>query len=99
MRTRQTDLSFNYQREFRGAIPEAYERLLLDALDGDASLFARADEVEAAWNVCDPIIKEWESRDKPTLFMYDPGFWGPDECREWMTAQGRDWFDICPLLG
>lgn len=99
MRTRQTDLSFNYQREFRGAMPEAYERLLLDALEGDASLFARADEVEAAWKVCDPIIKEWESRDKPTLYMYDPGFWGPDECNEWMVNQGRDWFDTCPLLG
>jgi glucose-6-phosphate 1-dehydrogenase len=99
MRTRQTDLSFNYQREFRGVMPEAYERLLLDALEGDASLFARADEVEAAWKVCDPIIKEWESRDKPTLYMYDPGFWGPDECREWMVNQSRDWFDTCPLLG
>lgn len=99
MRTRQTDLSFNYQREFRGAMPEAYERLLLDALEGDASLFARADEVEAAWKVCDPIIQAWETRDKPTLFMYDPGFWGPDECREWMTEQGRDWFDTCPVLG
>ena len=59
MKLRQTDLSFNYQREFRRAMPEAYERLLLDALEGDASLFARADEVEAAWKVCDPIISEW----------------------------------------
>ncbi len=99
MRTRQTDLSFNYQKEFRDVMPEAYERLLLDALEGDASLFARADEVEAAWKVCDPIIQGWEERDKPTLFMYDPGFWGPEECLEWMTAQGRDWFDTCPVLG
>ena len=99
MRMRQTDLNFNYQKEFRGVMPEAYERLLLDALEGDASLFARADEVEAAWQVCDPILQAWEERDKPTLFMYDPGFWGPDECREWMLAQGREWFDTCPLLG
>ncbi len=99
MRTRQTDLSFNYQKEFRGMMPEAYERLLLDALEGDASLFARADEVEAAWKVCDPILEAWEAKDKPTLFMYDPGLWGPEECREWMTDQGRDWFDTCPLLG
>lgn len=99
MKMRQTDLNFNYQKEFRGAIPEAYERLLLDALEGDASLFARADEVEAAWKVCDPILEAWTARDKPTLFMYDPGFWGPDECREWMLAQGREWFDTCPLLG
>lgn len=99
MRTRQTDLNFSYQKEFRGAMPEAYERLLLDALEGDASLFARADEVEAAWKVCDPILEAWEAKDKPTLFMYDPGFWGPEECREWMTAQGREWLDTCPLLG
>jgi len=99
MRMRQTDLGFNYQKEFRGTMPEAYERLLLDAIEGDASLFARADEVEAAWQICDPILEAWQSSDRPTLFMYDPGFWGPDECREWMLAQGREWFDTCPVLG
>ncbi|TWT66789.1 Glucose-6-phosphate 1-dehydrogenase [Posidoniimonas polymericola] len=99
MKMRQTDLDFNYQREFRGrSMPEAYERLLLDALEGDASLFARADEVEAAWKICDPILQAWQSGDKPTLYMYDPGFWGPEECSEWMSAQGRNWFDICPVL-
>ncbi len=99
MRMRQTDLSFNYQKEFRGSMPEAYERLLLDAMEGDASLFARADEVETAWRICDPILDAWQSSDRPTLFMYDPGFWGPDECREWMLKQGREWFDTCPVLG
>ena len=99
MAMRMTDLSFNYQKEFRGTMPEAYERLLLDALEGDASLFARADEVEAAWRICDPILNAWQSSDRPTLFMYDPGFWGPDECREWMLEQGREWFDTCPVLG
>jgi len=99
MQMRLTDLSFNYQREFRGSMPEAYERLLLDALEGDASLFARSDEVEAAWKICDPILQSWETSDRPTLYMYDPGFWGPDECREWMLAQGREWFDTCPVLG
>jgi len=99
MRMRQTDLNFNYQKEFRGSMPEAYERLLLDALEGDASLFARADEVEAAWRICDPILGAWKTSDRPSLFMYDTGFWGPDECREWMLAQGREWYDTCPLLG
>jgi len=98
MRLRQTDLSFNYQREFRSAMPEAYERLLLDAIDGDASLFARADEVEAAWRVCDPITQAWREADRPTLYMYDPGDWGPTECGDWMSAQGREWFDTCPVL-
>jgi glucose-6-phosphate 1-dehydrogenase len=98
MKLRQTDLNFDYQQEFRRAMPEAYERLLLDAVEGDASLFARADEVEAAWRVCDPVIAEWQSHDKPSLYMYDPGGWGPDESTEWMQTQGRDWFDTCPVL-
>jgi glucose-6-phosphate 1-dehydrogenase len=98
MKLRQTDLDFRYQREFRGQIPEAYERLLLDALEGDASLFARADEVEASWAICDPILEEWQRSDKPTLQIYEPGLWGPEACTDWMAAQGRQWFDICPVL-
>jgi glucose-6-phosphate 1-dehydrogenase len=98
MKLRQTDLEFSYQREFRGVMPEAYERLLLDALEGDASLFARADEVEAAWTICDPILKQWQSSDQPPLYSYEPGLWGPEECGEWMAAQGRQWFDTCPVL-
>lgn len=98
MKTRQTDLDFNYHREFRDVMPEAYERLLLDAMEGDASLFARADEVEAAWKICDPILKAWNTRQAPPLYAYDAGFWGPTECRTWMENQGREWFDICPVL-
>jgi glucose-6-phosphate 1-dehydrogenase len=98
MKLRQTALDFRYQREFRGVIPEAYERLLLDALEGDASLFARADEVEAAWAICDPILEEWQRSDKPTLLVYEPGLWGPELSAEWMAMQGRQWFDICPVL-
>jgi glucose-6-phosphate 1-dehydrogenase len=98
MRLRQTALDFRYQREFRGMIPEAYERLLLDALEGDASLFARADEVEAAWSICYPILEEWERSNEPELYTYEPGLWGPEESTEWMAEQGRQWFDICPVL-
>ncbi|MCI0334659.1 MAG: glucose-6-phosphate dehydrogenase [Planctomycetes bacterium] len=98
MKLRQTDLDFRYQREFRATMPEAYERLLLDALEGDASLFARADEVEAAWAICDPILDEWARSDKPPLLTYEPACWGPPESTEWMNAQGRQWFDICPVL-
>jgi glucose-6-phosphate 1-dehydrogenase len=67
MKLRQTDLDFRYQREFSGTMPEAYERLLLDALEGDASLFARSDEVEAAWAICDPILEEWQRSDEPAV--------------------------------
>ncbi|MEX0610588.1 MAG: glucose-6-phosphate dehydrogenase [Pirellulales bacterium] len=98
MKLRQTDLEFRFSREFRGTMPDAYERLLLDALEGDASLFARADEVEAAWAICDPIIEEWQRSDRPPLYIYEPGMWGPPEGSDWMAAQGRQWFDICPVL-
>lgn len=98
MKMRQTDLDFNYQKEFRGQMPEAYERLLLDALEGDASLFARADEVEAAWSICDPILNHWRENNTPTLHTYEPMLWGPTECNDWMAEQNREWFDTCPVL-
>lgn len=98
MRTRQTDLDFNYQREFKSDMPEAYERLLLDALEGDASLFARADEVEAAWKICDAVLHGWNEMGRPELQLYEPGCWGPDACRDWMHRQQREWFDTCPVL-
>lgn len=98
MRMRQTDLEFRYDREFYGTMPEAYERLLLDALEGDASLFARADEVEAAWKICDPILAHWQDASTPPVYPYERGFWGPMESLEWMRTEGCEWFDTCPVL-
>jgi glucose-6-phosphate 1-dehydrogenase len=98
MKLRLTDLDFSFQREFQGAMPEAYERLLLDALSGDASLFARSDEVETAWSIIDPISQAWQKDGKPTLYPYEPGLWGPEEAGHWMALQGRQWFDTCPVL-
>jgi glucose-6-phosphate 1-dehydrogenase len=98
MQLRLTDLDFRFAREFQQEIPEAYERLLLDALAGDASLFARADEVEHSWAIIDPIHAAWETLHKPLLSVYETGQWGPDESTEWMRAQGRQWFDACPVI-
>lgn len=98
MKLRQSDLDFSFQREFHGALPEAYERLLLDAMQGDASLFARADEVETAWGIIDPILKAWKESKEPKLYPYEPGFWGPEESTAWIGAHGREWFDCCPVL-
>jgi glucose-6-phosphate 1-dehydrogenase len=98
MQLRQTDLAFNFQEQFPGTMPGAYERLLLDALEGDASLFARADEVELAWGIVDPILTAWEETGTPELSPYPRGQWGPEECTEWMGRQGRQWFDACPVL-
>src|SRR6266545_1948573 len=76
---RSVDMEFHYADSFgKTAIPEAYERLLLDVLTGDASLFTRADEVETAWGIIDPIIRAWDTQ-KPPIAFYEPGTWGPSE--------------------
>jgi glucose-6-phosphate 1-dehydrogenase len=98
MRLRLTDLEFDFNREFAGVMPEAYERLLLDAFQGDASLFARADEVELAWGIIDPIIAGWRETNRPPLEIYEPGLWGLENAVEWIGRQGRQWFDTCPVL-
>jgi glucose-6-phosphate 1-dehydrogenase len=97
MQLRMTDLEFNFS-EFQEQMPEAYERLLLDAIHGDASLFARADEVELAWGIIDPILAAWKELKQPELCLYEPGFWGPESSTHWMREQGREWFDTCPVL-
>ena len=98
MDLRLTELDFKFSREFKGEIPEAYQRLLLDTLIGDASLFARADEVELAWGIIDPILQTWETAKQPDLLIYEPGLWGPLEAVDWMYHHGCQWFDTCPVL-
>jgi glucose-6-phosphate 1-dehydrogenase len=98
MKMRLTDLDFRFDREFSGRLPDAYQRLLLDAAAGDASLFARSDEVELAWSIIDPIIEAWNSPAAPPLELYPSGEWGPESATEWMYRQGRQWFDVCPVL-
>jgi glucose-6-phosphate 1-dehydrogenase len=88
---RSVDMEFHYADSFgKTAIPESYERLLLDALNGDASLFTRADEVETAWALIDPIIKAWQSQKKPPA-SYEPGSWGPSEADELLARDQRKW--------
>jgi glucose-6-phosphate 1-dehydrogenase len=98
MRLQTTQLDFKFAREFTGHMPDAYQRLLLDAMNGDASLFARSDEVEVAWSIIDPILAAWQSPAAPPLETYPRGQWGPASSDEWMQAQGREWFDVCPVL-
>jgi len=96
---RSVDMEFHYADSFgTTAIPEAYERLLLDTITGDASLFTRADEVETAWGLIDPIMQAWESSTKQPIASYQPGSWGPTEAdellandggRKWSTRDGR----------
>jgi glucose-6-phosphate 1-dehydrogenase len=88
---RSVDMEFRYEDSFgKTNLPDAYERLLLDALTGEASLFTRADEVETAWALIDPIIEAWESQKKPPAF-YEPGSWGPKEADELLAKDKRKW--------
>lgn len=98
MKMRLTDLDFNFREKFAGEMPEAYERLLLDVMMGDPSLFARADEVELAWSIIDPIQAAWDMGGPPQLELYEAGGWGPPYSEEWMSRQGRTWFNVCPVL-
>ena len=85
-------MDFHYGTSFGKASPEAYERLLLDAMSGDATLFARRDEVEQAWAFIDPIEEAWHAKkDAPELFFYPAGSWGPEAADDLLARDGRAW--------
>ncbi|HUS39251.1 MAG TPA: glucose-6-phosphate dehydrogenase, partial [Pirellulales bacterium] len=98
MKMRMTELDFRFSQAFGRDLPDAYQPLLLDTLEGDASLFARSDEVELAWGIMDPIVEAWKQQNQPPLAVYEAGLWGPIESTDWMAQQGRQWFDTCPVL-
>jgi glucose-6-phosphate 1-dehydrogenase len=94
--TRSVDMEFHYRSSFSDVvIPDAYERLLLDALAGDASLFARGDEIELAWELFDPIIQSWEGDSARPLASYAVGTWGPTESAALLARTGRRWRSGC----
>jgi glucose-6-phosphate 1-dehydrogenase len=84
-------MEFNYRSSFGGTTPEAYERLLLDVMAGDATLFMRRDAVEAAWRFVMPILDYWESKHVRFLPEYRAGTWGPLEGDRLIEADGRHW--------
>ncbi|HVI23096.1 MAG TPA: glucose-6-phosphate dehydrogenase, partial [Myxococcales bacterium] len=90
-RPRTVSMDFRYGRTFAAASPEAYERLLLDALKGDQTLFTRRDEVEAAWKLVGGILQITESKDHPAPFRYPAGTWGPHESDALLNSDGRAW--------
>jgi glucose-6-phosphate 1-dehydrogenase len=90
VRLRNVAMDFTYMSSFLVETPEAYERLLLDCMIGDPTLFTRADEVEAAWTFIDPIEAAWRD-DRPALSMYPAGTWGPESAEELIHADGREW--------
>jgi glucose-6-phosphate 1-dehydrogenase len=90
-RPRTVSMDFRYGTTFAIASPEAYERLILDALRGDQTLFTRKDEVEAAWQLVDGILKTIEAPDFPPPRPYEAGSWGPPGAHELLARDGRAW--------
>ncbi len=90
---RSVDMEFHYRDAFGdGALPKAYERLLLDAMNGDPALFTRSDEIEMAWQLIDPILAGWNTS---PLRPYSKGSAGPREADDFMSQDGRSWLEGC----
>ena len=89
-RVRSARMEFSYGATFREESPEAYERLLLEALVGDPTLFIRSDEVEQCWRIVDPIIAHW-ANDDTAIPLYEAGSWGPSEADALLARNGRSW--------
>jgi glucose-6-phosphate 1-dehydrogenase len=90
MSIRTVHMDFLYGGAFRTGLPEAYERLILDAMLGDATLFTRADEVDEEWALVDSIVAAWQ-RDRPVFPNYEAGTWGPRSADELIHRDGRSW--------
>jgi glucose-6-phosphate 1-dehydrogenase len=83
-------MEFSYEDAFPEESPEAYERLIFDALVGDPTLFTRSDEVIRSWMIVDPIIEHW-SRSQVPVALYEAGSWGPREADRFLAEIGREW--------
>jgi glucose-6-phosphate 1-dehydrogenase len=90
MAIRTVHMDFLYGGAFRTGLPEAYERLILDAMLGDATLFTRSDEIEEQWALVDAIVSFWR-RDRPSFPNYAAGTWGPHAANEMLQRDGRGW--------
>jgi glucose-6-phosphate 1-dehydrogenase len=90
MNVKPVALDFLYRTTFNKEPPEAYERLIYDAMIGDQTLFIRGDEVEAAWAVIDPIERAWAESGSPPE-EYKPGTWGPRRAFDLIESDGRRW--------
>ncbi len=84
-------MDFQYGTEFGSDSPEAYERLLLDAMIGDPTLFIRHDEAEQSWMFFDPILQAWKASDSQNLVTYPAGTWGPPESEQLLAGDNRKW--------
>ncbi len=88
------DMIFNYKDAYDGNEPEAYETLLLDIMEGNATLFMRDDQVEAAWKIVMPILETWENRAPSDFPNYAPNSWGPEDAEALIARDGYNWLTL-----
>ncbi|HQT25574.1 MAG TPA: glucose-6-phosphate dehydrogenase, partial [Burkholderiales bacterium] len=91
LRLRPVDMRFSYREAFKVEAPEAYETLLRDIMAGDATLFMRADQVEAAWQIIMPVLEVWQENHAPDFPNYPCGAWGPESAELLVARDGRSW--------
>jgi len=97
LRLRPVNMSFNYQEAFDMPSPAAYETLLNDVMQGDATLFMRADQVESAWQLLLPVIQAWGDNPAADFPNYAAGSWGPESAHDLIARDGRSW--LTPTVG
>ena len=91
MRIYPVKMEFDYSNAFAQTSPEAYERLMLDVMAGDATLFMRRDAVEAAWQFVMPILEHWQKLGPRDMPKYAAGTWGPAEADDLIERDGHEW--------
>jgi glucose-6-phosphate 1-dehydrogenase len=84
-------MNFDYDNTYVDQSPEAYETLLLDVMQGDSTLFMRADQVETAWKIIMPILEDWEQNKSTDFPNYEAGSWGPQKADALLARDGRSW--------
>jgi glucose-6-phosphate 1-dehydrogenase len=90
------DMIFNYEQAYEDHSPEAYETLLLDIMEGNATLFMRGDQVEAAWKIIMPILETWQERAPVDFPNYAPDSWGPEDAEALIARDGHNWVTLPP---
>jgi glucose-6-phosphate 1-dehydrogenase len=90
MQLRPVDMRFNYKESFAAPSPDAYETLLWDVMKADATLFMRADQIEAAWQLLMPVLAEWQAIPPSDFPNYAAGTWGPPDAQH-LLSQGHEW--------
>ena len=96
--TEQVNMDFKYDELTDVYVPDAYERLILDCMQGDATLYARGDSTEAAWEFIDPILKAWEKDSEIPIYGYPAGTWGPEHADDLIGGKNMNWRYPCANL-